>query len=333
MTVSILTGNCLDVLATLDAKSVQCCVTSPPYWGLRDYGHEGQIGLEQSPDEYVGKLVAVFAEVRRVLADDGTLWLNLGDSYAGAGCTGGASTRTLTRGRKKSEAAKGSVCMDVPPGLKPKDLVGIPWRVAFALQADGWYLRSDIIWAKGISGDYRGGSCMPESVRDRPTKSHEYLFLLSKRDRYFYDADAVAEQYCKEYAGKSTASFGGLGNRGATKASELSANNFMNRSGTGPNARASASNCGSLRSVWHINPRPYSEAHFATFPPKLASLCLLAGSRVGDTVLDPFGGSGTVGQVATDYGRHATLIELNPDYVRMAERRTAQTGLLERCGA
>jgi site-specific DNA-methyltransferase (cytosine-N4-specific) len=273
-------GDVRDVLPTLDAGSVQCVITSPPYWGLRDYGMEGQIGLEPTPDEYVQAIVEVFREVKRVLRDDGTLWLNLGDSYAGSG-KGQMGDGTSANINNKQSTNKGSSTGGLPTDyghMKPKDLVGIPWRVAFALQADGWYLRSDIVWAKGVSfcPDY-SGSVMPESVTDRPTKSHEYLFLLTKSARYYYDADAVRE----------------------------------NNSGTVRN----------LRSVWTINPKPYTEAHFATFPTTLVEPCVKAGTKKGDTVLDPFTGSGTTGLVAGKMGREFIGIDLNADYIRLANDR------------
>ena len=273
-------GDARNVLPTLDAESVQCVVTSPPYWGLRDYGIDNQIGLESTPDDYVQTMVEVFREVKRVLRDDGTLWLNLGDSYAGSG-KGQMGDGTSANINNKQSTNKGSSTGGLPTDyghMKPKDLVGIPWRVAFALQADGWYLRSDIVWAKGVSfcPDY-SGSVMPESVTDRPTKSHEYLFLLTKSARYYYDVDAVRE----------------------------------NNSGHVRN----------LRSTWTINPQPYSEAHFATFPEKLVEPCVKAGSQKGNTVLDPFAGSGTTGLVAGKLGREFVGIELNPKYIRLANDR------------
>lgn len=304
MTVTILTGDCRDVLRALPAGSMRCCVTSPPYFGLRDYGVDGQIGLESSPDAFVAEMVAVFREVRRVLADDGTLWLNLGDSYAAQRGGTHQPAETLGGGKGGKTADGARVNRDRHDGynpsrnasaigLKHKDLIGIPWRVAFALQADGWYLRQDIIWNKP--------NPMPESVRDRCTKAHEYVFLLSKSERYFFDADAVKEPaVCDRTRGpaehadkKSTNGNGGLSRREPQP--------FRNR-----------------RSVWSVATRSYKGAHFATFPPDLIEPCVLAGSRPGDTVLDPFGGAGTTGLVAQKHGRRATLIELNPAYVAMA---------------
>lgn len=289
-------GDCIETMRRLPAGSVQTCVTSPPYFGLRDYGHDGQIGLEPTPDEFVAALVAVFREVRRLLADDGTLWLNLGDSYANDGKWGGSS------GGKHANALHGSTGIGrgkVTTGLKPKDLIGIPWRVAFALQADGWYLRQDIIWHKP--------NPMPESVTDRCTKAHEYIFLLSKSPRYYFDAEAIKEPASQP--------------RGEPKqvAQHKQAVLGQNKSGTlgtnyGPETR-------NRRSVWTVTTKPFKGAHFATFPPDLIEPCVLAGCPEGGTVLDPFGGAGTTGLVATQAGRDAVLCEINPEYVEMARTR------------
>ena len=303
-------GDVREVLPTLDAGSVQCVITSPPYWGLRDYGVDNQIGLESTPDAYVQTLVAVFQEVRRVLRDDGTVWLNLGDCYAG-----GTSTGRNDSGRIRDGGGSGSGMTDGSDrtkiekrhDLKAKDLVGIPWRVAFALQADGWYLRSDIIWAKGVSfcPNY-SGSVMPESVTDRPTKAHEYLFLLTKLPRYYYDADAVREAHSTKQTNRPLSKVGDqLAMTGAK------AGNVGTYAGYADEGR-------NLRSVWTINPQPYREAHFATFPTALVEPCIKAGSKSGDLILDPFAGSGTVGCVALKLGREFVGIELNPDYSRMA---------------
>lgn len=296
MTVRILIGDCVESMRGMADQSVNCCVTSPPYFGLRDYGVDGQIGLEPTPDEYVAKMVQVFREVRRVLRDDGTLWLNLGDSYAASGRGGGGgSFQDGDVGTKVSEANNRRAPV---PGLKQKDLIGIPWRVAFALQADGWYLRQDIIWHKP--------NPMPESVRDRCTKAHEYIFLLAKSGRYYVDIEAVKEPaVCDRMRGpalhpdrKSTNGNGGLSRREPRE--------FRNR-----------------RSVWTVATKPFKGAHFATFPPDLIEPCVLAGCPVGGTVLDPFGGAGTTGVVAQRHGRDAILCELNPEYAAMAEARIA----------
>ena len=303
----VIQGDCLEMLRTLPDASVQCCVTSPPYWGLRDYGVEGQLGLEATPDAYVQKMVEVFREVRRVLKDDGTCWLNLGDSYSGSGKgdnpNGKQGTNTGTRFDSPTSGT-------VPVGLKAKDLVGIPWRVAFALQADGWYLRSDIIWHKP--------NPMPESVTDRPTKSHEYMFLLTKSERYFYDHEAIQEALTRPDEGgrKTPARFGGADKFvEAQKQSRLhSGNEYL---GTANGKR-------NKRTVWTIATQPYAEAHFATFPPKLIEPCILAGSRPGDVVLDPFAGSGTTLYVAKELGRQYLGIELNPAYIELINGRLRQ---------
>jgi DNA modification methylase len=415
-------GDCREVLASLPADSVDCVVTSPPYWGLRDYGNDGQLGLERTPEEYVANMVAVFREVRRVLKPSGTCWLNLGDSYAGGGNGGGGSfakdgIRTPMAGTDKNKRPAWKLGGNqVTAGLKPKDLVGIPWRVAFALQADGWYLRSDIIWSKP--------NPMPESVTDRPTKAHEYLFLLTKSPRYFFDADAVREPNVEptgnggwqnairqgdpdRYQGRYTPNKT-EGGAGGSK--------FMR----GEHVHTGGRN---IRSVWNIATRPYPGAHFAVFPPELPERCIKAGSsekgvcpecgapwervveksrtfesgsgragnlpigkngaklqgggETGDirrgpvlhtetkawrptcdhsdgdlpacpecdpskghhfddcpvrwiqpaVILDPFGGSGTVGMVANRLSRRAILIDLNPEYLKQQMRRNAQTPL------
>ena len=288
----VLTGDCRETLKTLGDGTVQCVVTSPPYWGLRDYGVDGQIGLEGTPDEYVANMVEVFREVRRVLRDDGVCWLNLGDSYTSGGRDSRAPDMKDSKGGRENESRP-----PTPSGLKPKDLVGIPWRVAFALQADGWWLRQDVIWSKG--------NPMPESVRDRCTRSHEYLFMLTKRERYFYDADAIRE--------------------GAVQPDRVRSDQIGGLKGTGvhhsPGGMFDGSVTRNRRSVWVINPRPYDGAHFAVMPPMLVEPCILAGSREGDTVLDPFGGSGTVGMVSRWLKRDAVLCELNPEYVKLIEER------------
>jgi DNA modification methylase len=308
MTVSILIGDVRETLATLPAESVQCIVTSPPYYGLRDYGVDGQIGLEPTPEEYVAEMVAVFREARRVLRADGVAWVNLGDSYAGTGATGGGADGAR-RGADgyggASPNGKGTWRSPKEWGLKVKDLIGIPWRVAFALQADGWWLRSECIWAKP--------NPMPESVTDRPTKAHEQVFMLTRSARYFYDAVAVAEPVevstverlsqatLDQQAGSARAN-GGAKTNGAMKA--VGGKETRNR-----------------RTVWTIATQPFSGAHFATMPPDLAEICIKAGSRPGEKVLDPFGGAGTTGLVADRLRRNAILCELNPAYAEIARER------------
>ena len=267
----ILIGDCIESMRGLPDQSVHTCVTSPPYFGLRDYGHDGQIGLEPTPDAFVAKLVEVFREVRRVLRDDGTMWLNLGDSY-GVG----------------------------------KQMLGIPWRVAFALQADGWYLRQDIIWHKP--------NPMPESVTDRCTKAHEYIFLLSKSQRYYFDAEAIKEP--SAYFGKDARS--GMGNiryEGKRTEGDAAAN--------GQQSFVTINETRNKRSVWTVTTKPFKGAHFATFPPDLIEPCVKAGCPEGGTVLDPFGGSGTTGLVAQTWSRKFILCELNPEYAQMAQNRIA----------
>ena len=294
--ITILTGDCRDILPKLEPESIQCVVTSPPYWGLRDYGIDGQIGLEKTPEEYVDKMVGVFREVRRVLKDDGTVWLNLGDSYASNPASGG----------EKSEKLRGP--QNATPD-RPKDLVGIPWRVAFALQADGWYLRSDIIWAKP--------NPMPESVTDRPTKAHEYIFLLTKSERYFYDQEAIKEPCLWSESWSASDTHTAVAQGGRHGNTSIFKQRWEDKTGSR-----------NKRTVWTIPTHSYPEAHFATFPEALVIPCVKAGSREGDTVLDPFGGSGTVGKVCQRLGRKAILIDLNPEYCKLAEKRTAQGCLL-----
>jgi DNA modification methylase len=316
----IIEGDCRDVLASIPERSAHTCVTSPPYFGLRDYGHDGQIGLEPTPDEFVAALVDVFRGVRRVLRDDGTVWLNLGDSYAGSGPSGASYDSATTRRRAEGNGQDGAFRVSptlrdrglsyaekkpiAPPGYKPKDLLGIPWMVAFALRADGWYLRSEIIWAKR--------NCMPESVTDRPTKAHEQLFLLSKRPSYFYDSGAIREEDVgadhprQVLDGQpSLEPSGGL----HTQHSGLRTPN--GRDGAGRNKR----------SVWTVATQPYAGAHFATFPPKLIEPCVLAGCPEGGTVLDPFAGTGTTGMVALRHNRSFVGVELSPVYAAMARER------------
>ncbi len=310
--VRILQGDCLATLRALPASRAQTCVSSPPYYGLRDYGHDAQIGLEETPEAYVVRLVEVFREVRRVLRDDGTLWLNLGDSYARLGGTDRKISSTGKVGKTLKTLELLPCRKQKPPnGLKEKDLLGIPWMVAFALRADGWFLRSAIVWHKP--------NPMPESVRDRPTSAHEMVFLLSKRGAYFYDAAAIAED-------AEESSLARLAQNVAMQAGSLRANGGAKTNGP---MRAVGGATRNARNVWTIATQPYSGAHFATMPPELAERCIKAGSKPGDTVLDPFGGGGTTGLVANRLGRSAVLCELNPDYVRLAfERIVADAPLL-----
>lgn len=329
MTVTILKGDCREVLRELPAESVHCVVTSPPYWGLRDYGVAGQIGLELTPVGFVDELRTVFRELRRVLRSDGTAWLNLGDSYAGGGRGGNPEESAHLKQATNTGSVTGVTKnkWPVPDGVKPKDLVGIPWRVAFALQADGWYLRQDIIWSKP--------NPMPESVRDRCTKAHEYLFMLSKSAQYYYDADAIAEPASETSHGGAVANAGQKaafredgGALGLTVKRRRDKQRGHGRRHAGFNDRwdamEKAEQCSELRnrrSVWSISTQPFPDAHFATFPPALVDPCIRAGCPKGGVVLDPFGGAGTTGLVADRLGRNAILIELNPAYAAMAERR------------
>lgn len=336
----ILAGDCIESLKKLPDASVNCCVTSPPYFGLRDYGtaqwqggdencqhieriaeHKGQradrdqtanifkykgeckicgaksvdnqIGLEQTPEEFVAKLVAVFREVRRVLKDDGTCWVNIGDSYSGSG-KGPAGNLGKEHDERNMEKKHSAI---VPNGCKPKDLIGIPWMLAFALRADGWYLRQDIIWHKP--------NPMPESVTDRCTKAHEYIFLLSKSKQYYFDNIAMQEP--ANCAGQK---------RGVSK--NVSVNGISDFGGKVEYDKRNK------RSVWTVNTRSYREAHFATYPPELIKPCILAGCPEGGTVIDPFGGSGTTAQVAMENNRNAILCELNPEYVKIIEKRLSK---------
>lgn len=382
-------GDCLESLRQMEDQSVNCCVTSPPYFGLRDYGVDGQIGLEGTPDAYVAKLVEVFREVRRVLRDDGTLWLNLGDSYAsGTKGSGGTGKSTLgaasggngisAEGIARSQARQSMDVRQLDCGLPDKNLIGIPWRAAFALQADGWYLRQELIWAKP--------NPMPESVRDRCTRAHEQIFMLAKSGKptiwrasdtgewshspdlserlsaptdenpeatkprwrgfdYFYDADAIKnppsdallKQIAEGYSGTDTKDFesGGAQSASGTKSriienarKKIDKQRGHSRRHAGFNDRwdaLSKSEQAALgsnkRSVWTVAPKPFNEAHFATFPPDLIEPCILAGCPKGGVVLDPFGGSGTTAGVAIKHGRNAILCELNPDYVGLIDAR------------
>lgn len=292
-------GDARTILPTFPDGAFNCCVTSPPYWGLRDYGHSDQMGLEPTPDAYVAGMVDVFRDVRRCLRDDGVLWLNIGDSYAGGGGGGQGAT-----GQRADQAFTASgLPTKAGAGLKPKDLVGIPWMLAFALRADGWYLRSDVIWHKP--------NPMPESVTDRPTKAHEYVFLLTKSERYYFDAEAIAEPVA-------------VGNHPRTV---FEASSHVPGATAHSGLRKSNTETRNARTVWSISSQPYKGAHYAVMPPALARRCVLSGCPVGGIVLDPFFGSGTVGQVCDEAGRQWCGIELNPDHENQIKARTAQAGL------
>jgi DNA modification methylase len=287
----------------MEAGSVHTCVTSPPYFGLRDYGHDGQIGLEDTPDAYVAELVAVFREVHRVLRDDGTLWLNLGDSYNAAGRVGHRTRIGYKQGTNRASNTGADSCRPSVAGLKEKELIGIPWRVAFALQADGWYLRQEIVWHKP--------NPMPESVTDRCTKAHEQIFLLSKSPRYYFDAEAIKEPVAESSVARLAQPT--LSQQVGSARVPGKTNGNMKAVGNGETRNR--------RSVWSVTTKPFSGAHFATFPPDLIEPCVLAGCPAGGVVLDPFGGAGTTGLVADRLGREAVLCELNPDYAEMARVR------------
>lgn len=296
-------GNCLEVLKDFENNSINCCITSPPYYGLRDYGVEGQLGNEDTPVEYVNKLVNIFSEVKRVLKDDGTLWINIGDSYSVSG-KGSARYPDSIKGSKQA-TNKGTVNVPkmkigyVGGDIKPKDLIGIPWMLAFALRADGWYLRQDIIWAKG--------NPMPESVKDRCTKSHEYIFLMTKSRKYYFDNVSIKEPcVSKQPAGnKKNMNQGRIGKEGWS----FNPENSIPKEGR------------NKRDVWTVNTKPCKEAHFATFPDTLIEPCVLAGCPEAGIILDPFMGSGTTGMVAKRYNRNYVGIELNSEYIEIAENR------------
>jgi DNA modification methylase len=323
--IKVLQGDCREILKTLPDKSVHCCVTSPPYFGLRDYGVSGQIGLELTHEEYVAELVSVFSEVRRVLRDDGTLWLNLGDSYNGSGKGGIFSNKSAKQATNVGANISRPTRID---SLKPKDLIGIPWRVAFALQADGWYLRRDIIWHKP--------NPMPESVTDRCTSAHEYIFHFSKSPKYYYDAHAIAEDAI--YSGLTGQDASGYKDAKLFAGKHSDKQRGHGRQHAGFNARWDAmskeeqcSGKRNKRSVWTVATKPFKEAHFATFPPDLIEPCILAGCPKGGTVLDPFGGAGTSGLVADRNARDAILIELNTEYAAMSFNRISlDSGMFSR---
>lgn len=330
MAVRILRGDCLDRLREIPSESANCCVTSPPYWRQRDYGIAEQIGLEPTPEDYCAAMVNVFAEVRRILRADGTLWLNLGDKWASGG-NGGGGAFMQDRGPAWAHANGKTGWRKPPNGYKDKDLLGLPWMVAFALRADGWYLRQCNIWAKP--------NCMPESVSDRSTASHEYVFHLTKSGDYWYDANAartppapstetrLAQNICEQKG--STRANGGQRATAPMKAVRRTEkqrghrrrHNGLNDKWDAMQVADQMSAGANLRSVWWISPAQFRDAHYAVMPNKLAEICILAGCPVGGTVIDPFGGAGTTGLVADRLRRDAILIELNPEYADIAERR------------
>ena len=306
-------GDCRETMRrwAVEGVKVQTCVTSPPYFGLRDYGHEGQIGLEETPEQYIAAMVEVFRCVKDVLADDGTLWLNIGDSYARSLAKGGSGPGGKNQewyGDNYGEAGGAGV----PSDCKPKDLIGIPWMLAFALRADGWYLRQDIIWHKP--------NPMPESVQDRCTKAHEYIFLMSKSEQYFFDNEAIKELSAdpEGSAARYKSAFGGKKNEALLETNQVHTRPIGMREFDGKRNR---------RSVWTVNTKPYEGAHFAVYPTELIEPCIMAGSKVGDIVLDPFMGSGTTAQVAKDLGRKYLGCELNPAFKELQDKRLRQLAL------
>uniref|UniRef100_UPI000AB42CE6 DNA-methyltransferase n=1 Tax=Clostridium sp. NkU-1 TaxID=1095009 RepID=UPI000AB42CE6 len=326
------TGDCLDVLKTFPEQSVNCCITSPPYFRLRDYGIDGQIGMEETPEQYIDRLTEVFREVRRVLKDDGTLWVNIGDSYVGTGGDRKNPVKNIIFNQQQQSNPKNgryeSICKMKDSGLKQKDLIGIPWLLAFSLRADGWYLRQDIIWHKP--------NPMPESVTDRCTKSHEYIFLLSKSPKYYYDAESIAEDVTESTTkrlsqniqeqkggvlpGKTNGNMKAKSPRfGGKKYTEDPETFFRTKSGNAYEYRPKRNK----RDVWSVTTKPYKGAHFATFPQDLIEPCILAGCPKDGIVLDPFFGSGTTGAAAQKYNRNYIGIEINPKYCNLADSRNA----------
>jgi DNA modification methylase len=344
-------GDALEVLKTFPDEFINCCVTSPPYFGLRDYGIDGQLGLEETPEEYVQKLVDISREVKRVLKKDGTFWLNLGDSYNGSGKAGSRDNEYFNRHTEfgKNYSNKEKIGNPIKlKNLKPKDLIGIPWMVAFALRNDGWYLRSDIIWSKP--------NPMPESVTDRPTKSHEYVFLLSKSQKYYYDYEAILEEATGYDGRKDTFFKGRVKTKNSTQTfakrgherwkyknlqdkgqptQTMHENRAMGGEGSGFVGHSGNYDINgeplyyikdgipvrNKRSVWTINTQPFKEAHFAVFPEELPDTCIKAGCPEGGVVLDPFIGSGTTGLIAKKQNKNFIGIELNPKYIKLANNR------------
>lgn len=325
----IINADALEGLKTIKSESIDCCVTSPPYYQLRDYSNPGQIGLESTIDEYINKLVAVCSEIKRVLKPDGTLWLNIADTYSGSNKGRNAdgkhneSTNTFqTKGRIGGKIKKNKE--EIPR----KNLLLIPYRLILALQADGWYVRQDIIWNKT--------NCMPESANDRCTRSHEYIFLLSKKDKYYFDYEAIMEPCVGNNNQLPAGSKGTLGQAnsrrrpkgnnktfrgGGVYTNNRAFDNSADKSKVSIGNKPNTSGLRRKRDVWNIATSGYKDAHFATFPPELVKPCILAGSKMGGTVLDPFGGSGTVGEVAKELGRNYILIDINKDYCELMEKR------------
>lgn len=295
----IIQSDCIEGMKALPSKSVHCCVTSPPYFGLRDYGVEGQLGLEDTPEAFIGGMVKVFREVRRVLKDDGTLWLNIGDSYNSS--PGKRKIGDAIGGKQQTNSGSNTAPSRYVEGLKPKDLIGIPWMLAFALRADGWFLRQDIIWSKP--------NPMPESVTDRCTKAHEYIFLLSKSAKYYFDAESIKQPISD--ASVQRLSQNVEGQVGSARVPGK----------TNGTMKAVGQDKANKRSVWNVTTKPFREAHFATFPPELIVDCIKAGSPIGGLVLDPFMGAGTTGLVAKKLSRHYIGFEINPAYIAIAEAR------------
>ncbi len=305
---TILCGDCLDVLKTLPDESVHCCVTSPPYYALRDYGMDAQIGREETPEQYIARLTEVFREVKRVLRSDGTFWLNISDTYCGTGGKGDARDPKYPMGRNGQSVALNRTVR----GCKQKDLIGIPWMLAFSLRADGWYLRNDVIWEKA--------NPMPESAKDRCTRCYEHVFLLTKSKKYYFDWLAVAEPISPNTAARKLAGRG-FGKYSVAIPGQPQPQNINKPREAGAITEADISPVRAKRDVWHINTVPYKGGHFAAFPPKLAETCILAGCPVGGITLDPFFGSGTTGLAAKRLDRHYIGIELNTEFCALARAR------------